>query len=112
MHVKTNTSALAVILAWASLPAWAQTITVAWRDKPPIHYSENGADKGPVLERAKKVFALAGIDARFIREPSKRIWANFQAGTTNYCSFGWYHTLKQLLLNLQMYTAVLVELAK
>ena len=90
VHVKTKTRVLSVILAWASLPLHAQTITVAWRDKPPIHYTENGVDKGPVLERAKKVFALAGIDARFIREPSKRIWANFQSGAANYCSFGWY----------------------
>jgi hypothetical protein len=35
------------------------------------------------------VFA-AGLEARFVNEPQKRIWANFQHGTTNYCSISWY----------------------
>jgi polar amino acid transport system substrate-binding protein len=71
--------------------AFAQSITVTWRDKPPFHYTENGIDKGPMLLRAKEVFALAGLDARFVKEPSKRIWANFQGQARNTCSFGWYH---------------------
>jgi hypothetical protein len=36
------------------------------------------------------VFATAGLEARFVNEPQKRIWANFQHGTTNYCSISWY----------------------
>jgi polar amino acid transport system substrate-binding protein len=82
---------LLATLACACIGAHAQTITVAWRDKPPFHYTDNGVDKGPMLLRAKEVFALAGLQARFVKEPSKRIWANFQGHVTNYCSFGWYH---------------------
>jgi len=70
--------------------AWAEPITVAWRDKPPYHYIENGEPKGFLLERARTVFAQAGLSARFVNEPQKRIWAKFQSGASNYCSISWY----------------------
>ncbi|RZT11061.1 conserved hypothetical protein [Duganella sp. CF402] len=72
--------------------AWSAPtpITVAWRDKPPYHYTENGLAKGFLLARAQQVFAAAGLPARFTNEPQKRIWANFQHGATNYCSISWY----------------------
>ena len=70
--------------------ARAQEITVAWRDKPPCHYLDNGAERGFLLARGKLAFESAGIAASFVLEPSKRIWANFQNGKTNYCSLGRY----------------------
>lgn len=72
--------------AWSAPPP----ITVAWRDKPPYHYIENGVAKGFLLARAQQVFAAAGLPARFTNEPQKRIWANFQHGASNYCSISWY----------------------
>lgn len=68
----------------------AQTITVAWRDKPPHQYLENGKEKGILLELAHKVFTDAGLSSRFVEEPAKRIWQHFANKTPNYCSFGWY----------------------
>lgn len=73
--------------AWSAPPP----ITVAWRDKPPYHYLEKGVPKGFLLARARQVFAAAGLEARFIDEPQKRIWANLQHGASNYCSISWYH---------------------
>jgi uncharacterized protein (TIGR02285 family) len=67
-----------------------QQLTVSWRDKPPYHYTEAGVGKGFLLERSQQVFQAAGIPARFVNEPQKRIWANFQHGATNYCSISWY----------------------
>jgi len=64
-------------------------LTVAWREKPPYYYFDNGVAKGFMLERAKQVFAAAGVPARFVNEPQKRIWANFSHGTQNYCSISW-----------------------
>ncbi|NVM77237.1 uncharacterized protein (TIGR02285 family) [Duganella sp. SG902] len=64
--------------------------TVAWRDKPPYHYIENGVPKGFLLARSREIFDSAGLSARFVNEPQKRIWANFQHGATNYCSISWY----------------------
>lgn len=81
---------LPLLLTFAAGHAACQDVTVAWRDKPPYHYVEDGVEKGILLERARQVFAAAGIGARFVREPSKRIWANFQTGMSNYCSIGWY----------------------
>jgi len=46
--------------------------------------------KGFLLERARAAFAYAGLPARFVNEPQKRIWANFEHGASNYCSISWY----------------------
>jgi uncharacterized protein (TIGR02285 family) len=81
---------LSLAAAAAAPPPIGQTITVAWRDKAPYHYVENGVEKGELLLRARRVFAAAAIRASFVREPTKRIWANLQAGKPNYCSIGWY----------------------
>ncbi|NEX63166.1 transporter substrate-binding domain-containing protein [Noviherbaspirillum sp. 17J57-3] len=78
---------LAVI---AAVPAAASTITVAWRDKAPYHYIENGVEQGFLLKRARQIFDNAGVPAEFVQEPAKRIWANFAAGAQSYCSIGWY----------------------
>jgi polar amino acid transport system substrate-binding protein len=73
-------------------------LTVAWRNKPPLHYKENGVEQGLLLERAKLVFEAAGIPATFVEEPTKRIWANFSSGTPSYCSIGWYHLPERELI--------------
>jgi uncharacterized protein (TIGR02285 family) len=65
-------------------------LTVAWREKPPYYYFENGVAKGFMLERARQIFAAAGVPARFVNEPQKRIWANFKHGVQHYCSISWY----------------------
>ncbi|SFM19574.1 MULTISPECIES: substrate-binding periplasmic protein [Rugamonas] len=85
------TAALATAcLLGASCAVAAPTLTVAWRDKPPYYYLDHGVAKGFMLQRAKEVFALAGVPARFVQEPQKRIWINFAHGTPNYCSIAWY----------------------
>lgn len=65
-------------------------LTVAWREKAPYYYFEDGVAKGFMLERARQIFSAAGVPARFVNEPQKRIWANFSHGTRNYCSISWY----------------------
>lgn len=82
---------IGLIAAGSTASALADTpLTVAWREKPPYYYFENGVAKGFMLERAKQVFAAAGVPARFVNEPQKRIWANFAHGVQNYCSISWY----------------------
>ncbi len=76
--------------AFASESPAASPVIVAWREKPPYYYMEDGVEKGFMLEYGKEVFAAAGIDARFVREPQKRIWANFEMRKPNYCSLSWY----------------------
>jgi hypothetical protein len=70
--------------------AAAQPLTVSWRDNPPYNFVENGAEKGFLLARGKRIFEQAQVPARFVLEPTKRIWANFRIGTPRYCSLGRY----------------------
>ncbi len=65
-------------------------ITVAWRNKAPYHYLEQDVERGFLLERARQIFATAGITTQFVQQPAKRIWYSFEQGTPRYCSFGWY----------------------
>lgn len=78
-----------------ALPAQAQPrtdapITVAWRDKAPYHYNDNGVDKGFLLLRAKQIFTQAQVPAVFVETPTKRIWHSFTYGKPAFCSIGWY----------------------
>lgn len=68
----------------------APPLTVSWREKAPYYYFEDGVAKGFMLDRAKQVFAAAGVPARFVNEPQKRIWASLTHGAKNYCSISWY----------------------
>jgi uncharacterized protein (TIGR02285 family) len=77
-------------LSGAAMASGAEPVTVAWRDKPPYYYTENGVAKGFLLDRARQIFASAGIPARFVNEPQKRIWTNLKYGVSNYCSISWY----------------------
>ena len=79
-----------IAAGWTAGALAEAPLTVAWREKPPYYYLENGVAKGFMLERAKQVFAAAGVPARFVNEPQKRIWANFNHGVQNYCSISWY----------------------
>jgi polar amino acid transport system substrate-binding protein len=83
---------IGLMLAGGAANALAEVpLTVAWREKPPYYYfDENKVAKGFMLERAKQIFAAAGVPAVFVNEPQKRIWANFNHGMTNYCSISWY----------------------
>ncbi|MFZ6820600.1 transporter substrate-binding domain-containing protein [Undibacterium sp. Ji22W] len=83
-------SVLCTLASLSALPVQAQSLTVAWREKPPHQYIENGQEKGDLLELAKQVFADSKIKTIFVEEPAKRIWQNFTNSKKNYCSFGWY----------------------
>ncbi|MDP3847462.1 MAG: transporter substrate-binding domain-containing protein [Pseudomonas sp.] len=78
-----------------ALPVLAQEpaeepITVAWRDKAPYHYNDNGIAQGFLLLRAKQIFAQAQVPAVFVQTPAKRIWHDFEYGKKAFCSIGWY----------------------
>lgn len=90
--------ALPLLIA-ASLASAASPLTVSWREKPPYYYTEDGVEKGFMLAYGKAVFAAAGIEARFVREPQKRIWTKFQDGTPNYCSLAWYRLPERELIS-------------
>ena len=94
MTLPHRASSLPSLLLWtlsaAAIAAPSDKLTVSWREKPPAQYVENGVEKGFLLQRAKQVFAAAGIPVQFVMEPPKRIWVNLKANLPNYCSLGWY----------------------
>lgn len=67
-----------------------EPVTVVFRNKPPYSYVENGVQKGFLLERARQLFAAAGLRATFDEMPPARMWAELRANTLPFCSFGWY----------------------
>ncbi|MDO9321224.1 MAG: transporter substrate-binding domain-containing protein [Pseudomonas sp.] len=73
-------------------------ITVAWRDKPPYHYNENGIAQGFLLLRAKQIFTQAQVPAVFVETPAKRIWHGFEHGKPAFCSIGWYRLPERELM--------------
>jgi polar amino acid transport system substrate-binding protein len=78
-------------VAWAASTALcAQEITMLFRDKPPYSYVENGVQKGFLLERTARVLDQAGVKARFVDMPPKRIFLEIQNNAQPVCSFGWY----------------------
>lgn len=81
---------LAAVIATTAAAAPTPEITVAWRENPPYNYTEQGVEKGFLLARGKQIFAQAHVPARFVVEPTKRIWAKFRIGTPAYCSLGRY----------------------
>ena len=70
--------------------ASAQNMTMAFRDKPPYSYVDNGAPRGFLLERTQRILDLAGVKAKFVDLPPKRIFLEIQNNTQAICSFGWY----------------------
>jgi len=79
-------------LVAATFPSYAiaQSLTMAFRNKPPYSYIENGEQKGFLLERTRRLLKQAGIEAVFVDMPPKRIFAEIEAGNQPICSFGWY----------------------
>jgi uncharacterized protein (TIGR02285 family) len=63
---------------------------MAFRDKPPYSYVENGIQRGFLLERTQRILDYAGIKASFVDLPPKRIFREIENNTEAICSFGWY----------------------
>ena len=84
--------ALLALAVPALLPgvAGAQNLIMAFRDKPPYSYVDNGVLRGFLLERTQRILDLAGIQAKFVDLPPKRIFLEIQNNNQAFCSFGWY----------------------
>ena len=71
-------------------PVCAEPLTIAFRDKPPYSWVDNGVQRGFLLERTRRIFDQAGIRTQFIDLPPKRIFLELQNNAQPICSFGWY----------------------
>lgn len=83
-------SALWTLLTPLADSALAQDLTMVFRDKPPYSYVDQGVQRGFLLERTQRILEQAGLRARFIDMPPKRIFLEIQNNAHAVCSFGWY----------------------
>jgi uncharacterized protein (TIGR02285 family) len=72
------------------LMAAAQEVQVIYRDKPPYTYTDGGQPAGFLMKRTGDVFRAAGIDARYLEVPLRRILQDIQDNQRPICSPGWY----------------------
>jgi uncharacterized protein (TIGR02285 family) len=63
---------------------------MVFREKPPYSYTENGVQKGFLLERTRQIVNKSGLKVAFEVVPAKRIFAEIEANAEAICSFGWY----------------------
>jgi polar amino acid transport system substrate-binding protein len=69
-----------------------EPLRVIFREKPPYSYTQNGLQKGFLLERTKELLAKAEIKAVFDVVPPLRIFHLIEGNKEPICSFGWYRT--------------------
>ena len=90
--MRAPTSAL--LLFALALPAVAappaQQVLIAYRDKAPYSYTENGQPVGQLNDKSREIFQRAGLEVRFEEMPSKRIALELRNNSVPMCSPGWY----------------------
>lgn len=75
--------------AWAHGPAEA-ALKVAYLERPPYYWTDNGQPAGFLLLLTRKIFDLAGISAAFTPAPPNRILSDLRADRLPLCSIGWF----------------------
>jgi hypothetical protein len=63
------------------------TLRMVFREKPPYSYTENGVQKGFLLERTRQIVNKSGLKVAFEVVPAKRIFAEIEANAEALCSF-------------------------
>jgi uncharacterized protein (TIGR02285 family) len=91
MLAKAVSGLLALVSAFPTTSV-AEPLLMVYREKPPYSYTDQGVQKGFLLERTKQILGKAGIQSSFEIMPPKRIFAEIEANTREICSFGWYKT--------------------
>lgn len=84
---------LLLLAAWlAPCPARGEPLVMAYPNRPPYNYTENGTAAGSLVDLARTILAAAGIEFTFAEMPSKRILAELAPEDSRLCSFGWFKT--------------------
>ena len=84
---------LLLLVAWlAPSPAWGEPLVMAYPNRPPYNYTENGTAAGSLVDLVRTILTAAGIEFAFTEMPSKRILAEIQPEDSRLCSFGWFKT--------------------
>ena len=80
---------LATGLAWAQ-KSTEPDIKVAYLERPPYYWTDNGHPRGFLLELTQRIFNLAGIKATYAPAPPNRIIADLRENREPICSIGWF----------------------
>lgn len=107
---------MAVILWGQSTMAEAEPLQVLYIEYPPYYYtSADGTPRGLVVDIARKVFAMAGVECAYEYAPSKRVLSAMREGQP-VASLGWFKTAEReefarfslpVYVNLPLHAAVL-----
>jgi len=81
---------LSLLLWVCAATAGAESLTIAYRDKPPYSWAEDGQIKGILIDKSRAIFQEAGIEVDFISMPQKRITTELAVNQRPVCSPGWY----------------------
>lgn len=65
-------------------------IKVAYLERPPYYWTDNGQPRGFLLELTQRIFSLAGIKAIYAPAPPNRIIADLRENSQPTCSIGWF----------------------
>jgi len=92
MHARTHGLLLSLTLALpvAAAAATPPPVLIAYRDKAPYTYTENGQAVGQLNDKTRTIFERAGLAVRFEEMPSKRIALELKSNNVALCSPGWY----------------------
>lgn len=70
-------------------PASAESLRIAYVERAPYYYTENGEGKGTILDRTRAILAKAGIEGTFASVPSKRVLEDLGQNSAAFCSVNW-----------------------
>lgn len=81
---------VAVCMAWGN-PSRAE-ILLAYNEKPPFFFSDQGQPSGLLVDVVRKVFEKAALPHRFESRPFNRIMRDLQLASPDYCAVGFSKT--------------------
>lgn len=80
---------LAPFFVWA-LDSAEPDIKVAYLERPPYYWTDNGQPRGFLLELTQRILRLAGIRTAYAPAPPNRIIADLREDREPICSIGWF----------------------
>lgn len=68
----------------------SDALLVTFPEKPPYYYFVGSEPQGLLLDKARRIFAEAGVAASYEMRPAKRALFEVSQGTQPLCSLGWF----------------------
>jgi polar amino acid transport system substrate-binding protein len=95
MGLFVRVSWVMMVALFLSSSAMADSLLMAYINKPPYSYSDNGVGKGFLIERVSRIMSRAGMDVRYQEMSAKRVLLEIQKNAQAICSSGWYRNAER-----------------